>query len=101
MVNRDLAACTDGLARIRAIGRNHTLWSILVKDLALAENRLPENVKTGLIALGMWSMNYSTRAILQHLPVDPLIDVNLNVMDGLLGQSPSSSADMPKAPFDA
>ena len=25
MINRDLESCTEGVARIRALGRNHTL----------------------------------------------------------------------------
>jgi flagellar protein FlaF len=86
MVNRELATDTQGTARIRALGRNHTLWSILVKDLALADNRLPDALKAELIGLGLWSMRYSTLAMLQHLPAEPLIEVNRNIADGLLAQ---------------
>ena len=86
MVNRELAACHEGLARVRALGRNHALWSILVKDLALAENRLPDSLKGDLIGLGLWSMRYSTLAMGQKLSAEPLIEVNRNVVDGLLAQ---------------
>ena len=86
MINRELAACTDGSARLRALGRNHALWSLLVKDLALAENRLPDMLKAELIGLGLWSMRYSTLAITQTLSAEPLIEVNRNVVDGLLAQ---------------
>ena len=87
---------------MRAVGRNHTLWSLLLKDLALAENRLPENIKTGLINLGLWSMRYSTLALLKDLSLQPMIDVNRNVLDGLLAQADQSgSSHAPAAPFSA
>ncbi len=87
LINRELASCTEGPARVRALGRNHALWSILVKDLALAENLLPDALKTELIGLGLWSMRYSTLAMAKTLSADPLIEVNRNVVDGLLAQS--------------
>lgn len=86
MVNRELATATEGAPRLRALGRNHALWSILVKDLALAENHMPNALKTELIELGLWSMRYSTIAILQDLPAQPLIEVNRNIVEGLLAQ---------------
>ena len=94
MVNRELATCTEGTPRIRALGRNHMLWSILVKDLALAENRLPEPLKAELIGLALWSMQYSTLAMTRNLSAEPLIEVNRNMADGLLGQGSISG---PKA----
>jgi flagellar protein FlaF len=86
LVNRELEACTPGPSRVRALGRNHTLWAILVQDLSLAENRLPEGIKTELMGLGLWSMRYSTLALLKDLPLDPVIDVNRNVAEGLQAQ---------------
>ena len=86
MVNRDLTTGREGAARLRALGRNHQLWSALVKDLALAENRLPDGLKNELIGLGLWSMRYSTLAMLKDLPVDPLVEINCNIADGLRSQ---------------
>ena len=86
LVNRELATHTEGTARVRALGRNHALWSILVKDLALAENQLPDALKAELIGLGLWSMRYSTLAIAKALPAEPLIEVNRNVVEGLTAQ---------------
>ena len=102
MVNRELEACTAGPSRVRAIGRNHNLWSVLVKDLSLAENRLPEPVKAQLIGLGLWSMRYSTLALLRDLPVGPLIAVNNNVLDGLTAQETGPrTEERPTSPFQA
>ena len=102
MINSELATCTAGHARARAVGRNHQLWSILVKDLALADNGLPEPIKAHLIGLGLWSMRYSTLALLRDLPIEPLIAVNANVLDGLSAQDSTQTAEQrPVAAFSA
>ncbi len=71
---------------MRALGRNHTLWSVLVRDLALEDNRMPDGIKGQLIELGLWSMRYSTLCILKDLSLTPLLEVNRNVVSGLEAQ---------------
>ncbi len=66
-----------------------------MKDIALENNLLPPEIKNNLITLGAWSMRYSTLAILQDLPIQPLIDVNRNVADGVAQQMPAPVAAMP------
>ena len=83
---RGLEEADNGTKRIRALGRNHDLWSTLVKDIALDGNLLSQEIKNNLITLGAWSMRYSTHAILQDLPIQPLIDVNRNVAEGIAQQ---------------
>ena len=90
-VNRMMEHAGDEPERIRALGKNHDLWSILVKDLALEGNMLPEPVKAQLLSLGLWSMRYSTLAILHKLPAEPLVEINRNIAEGLALQT--SSAD--------
>jgi len=92
LVNRELEACSPGPTRVKALGRNHLLWSILVQDLSLAENSLPESIKGQLLGLGLWAMRYSTLALLKDLPVEPLIDVNRNVAEGLQAQTATRAA---------
>jgi len=97
MVIRDLAACSPGPTRVAALGRNHTLWSVLVKDLSVADNALPEGLKANLMRLGFWSMRYSTLAMLRDLSLQPLIDVNRDVLEGLLAQQTApASAGAPR-----
>ena len=92
MVNRELARCEAGETRVRALGRNHAMWSVLVRDLGLADNSMPDPLKAQLISLGIWAMRYSTRALLEPLPVQPLIDVNRNIADGLSTQGGKGNA---------
>ncbi len=88
-ITRALEEVGDSASRIRALGRNHDLWSTLVKDLALQANRLPDELKASLISLGLWAMRYSTCAILQDVPLAPLIEVNRNIAAGIAAQAPA------------
>jgi flagellar protein FlaF len=72
--------------RLVALGRNHELWSILIKALAGGANKLPDALKSQLMDLAAWSMRYSTLAILHKLPLAPLIEVNRNIAEGLAAQ---------------
>jgi flagellar protein FlaF len=85
-VTRALEEDAPGMPRVRALGRNHALWSTLIKALAMDSNPLPQALKGQLIDLAAWSMRYSTLAILHPLPVGPLIDVNRNIAEGLAAQ---------------
>jgi hypothetical protein len=68
---------------------------MLIKDLSLQGNRLPEALKAQLIGLGLWSMRYSTLAILNKLPLEPLIEVNRNIADGIAQQASHPAAGPP------
>ncbi len=100
-INRLLDSAEDEPNRIRALGRNHELWSMLVKDLALDTNRLPDAIKGNLLSLGLWSMRYSTLAILQKLPVEPLVEVNRNIAEGLTLQAALAQATPLASPATA
>lgn len=47
---------------------------------------MPAGLKAQLISLGLWAMRYSTLAMLKPLALEPLIDVNRNVANGLREQ---------------
>ncbi len=95
LVNRELAAARTPAQRIRAIGRNHDLWSTMLKDLSQSGNRLPEPLKQQLIDLAIWSMRYSILATLKNLAVQPLLDVNTNILEGLQAQTLKHTSSAP------
>ncbi len=80
------AMAADDKTRIEALFHNQRLWSAIVKDLALETNQLPDELKQNLTALGFWAMRYSTRAMTENLPLDPLISVNRDMIEGLRAQ---------------
>jgi flagellar biosynthesis regulator FlaF len=85
-INARLTQAKNGLDRIKALNRNHELWSVLLKDIALSSNPLPEILKKDLTELGIFSMQYSTAAINRSLPVKPLVDINDSMIEGLRSQ---------------
>lgn len=82
-----------GVSRIDAICFNQRLWNAFQADLCLPENGLPDAVKGGLISLSIWVQKYCSKAMLDDSDLNPLIEVNRQVMEGL---SPQSSSMMPQ-----
>ncbi len=91
-INARLTEAETETDRIKALNRNHELWSVLLKDIALSSNALPEILKQDLMKLGVFSMHYSTVAISQRLPVQPLVDINDSMIEGLRQQTQRSEA---------
>ena len=83
LVNRKLELADGPAARNAALGLNHELWSILFRDLTSTDNRLPPILKKDCVTLANWSMSYSTRALLEDLPLAPLVNINDDMIEGL------------------
>jgi flagellar protein FlaF len=92
LCNDRLLKASTPQQRIEALAKTQLLWSLLVKDLGLEGNRLPPELKQNLISLGFWAMAYATKATLQDLPLEPLIEVHSNIIDGLRAQQVTSPA---------
>src|SRR4051794_29417195 len=67
---------------IEACYYNRKLWTIFQSDLANSENKLPDAVKANLLSLSIWVQRY-TGQVLDGAPVEPLIELNRSMMDGL------------------
>jgi flagellar protein FlaF len=102
LCNDRLARADTSRTRIEALHKTHQLWSMLVRDVQSPGNSLPETLKQQLASLGIWAMMYCTRAIPEDLSVQPLIEVNRNMIDGLRAQlgpaKPPSRAPLPGQP---
>ena len=85
-VNAELSGAADRIAELKALHRNHQLWSLLVRDVAMDGNRLPPALKDQLATLGLWSMQYSLAAMSRELPVSALTTVNANMIEALRAQ---------------
>ena len=82
-VNRSLESAADHRERTVGLGRNHRLWALLLTDIGLTSNNLPPILKKDLITLGCWSMSYSISAMSSDVPVQPLIDINRDMIEAL------------------
>jgi flagellar protein FlaF len=92
---RAFGQVTAGLVRVRedrspptvlaeALEANRRLWSVLSVDCAVPENSLPLALRGQIIALAMWVARYSSQVLREGADIDPLIDVNRTMMEGLL-----------------
>jgi flagellar protein FlaF len=102
---RLLAEITAGLVRAQRAGkpgfqdlvavlhRNRTLWEALVADLALDSNALPIALKAQLIQLGHFVRAFTARILRGEDDVQPLIDVNNAILEGLRGSSASEGSE--------
>jgi flagellar biosynthesis regulator FlaF len=92
IASRRLREASDRRSRNAALGINHKIWSIMFRDLNSDQNRLPPLLRQNCIALAVWSLDYSTRAVLSDLPLAPLIDVNERLAEGLSASSQPAAA---------
>lgn len=75
---------------IDAVHLNRTLWGTLASDCADPANLLPSETRAMIISLARWVSHYSSDVMQKRESVDPLIDVNRIIMDGLAGRKPAN-----------
>jgi flagellar biosynthesis activator protein FlaF len=91
---RAFGQVTAGLVRVKeeqaplsvvaeAIDANRRLWNVLSADCAVPENRLPLVLRGQIISLAMWVARYSSEVLRDGADVEPLIDINRTMMEGL------------------
>jgi flagellar biosynthesis activator protein FlaF len=91
---RAFGQVTAGLVRIKeegppvaevaeALDANRRLWNVLSADCAVQENQLPLALRAQIISLAMWVARYSRDVLREGADVEPLIDVNRTMMEGL------------------
>jgi len=69
---------------IDAIYVTRNLWSVLVEDLASPENVLPEELRAGLISIGLWVMREAEAIRLGRVQsFAAMIEVTTMIRDGL------------------
>ena len=87
LCNARLSKIANSKMRIDALNKTHQLWSLLVRDLCSDGNKLLLPLRQDLIGLGFWAMRYCNIAILRDVPLEPLINVNQNILEGLRAQN--------------
>ena len=72
--------------RIKAVDWNRRMWSVFAGDCSSSENQLPETTRAQIVSLSIWVTKYSSQAMRQRLSLEPLIDINRTIMQGLSGE---------------
>jgi flagellar protein FlaF len=91
---RAFGQVTAGLVRLKdggttptgvaeALDANRKLWNVLSADCSAPGNQLPLALRGQIISLALWVARYSSEVLRTGADVDPLIDINRTMMEGL------------------
>src|SRR6202000_2126052 len=72
-----------GTPLVEAVDWNKRLWRTLAADCMDDRNSLTEDVRAKIISLSLWVSKYSRKVTREKAPIDPLIEINRNIMQGL------------------
>ena len=81
----------DFSGRIRALHWNRRLWTALSADCGNPTNALPVDLRASIISLGIWVDRHTSEVMARKAEIQPLIDVNRIIMQGLSNQSAAAS----------
>ncbi len=76
-------AKASGTPLVEAIDWNRRMWRTLAADCMDDRNTLTEDVRAKIISLSLWVSKYSRQVTRDKAPIDPLIEINRNIMQGL------------------
>ena len=83
---------SDVTARIDALDWNRRVWTVLGDDCANPQNGLPAPLRASIISLSMWVNRHTSAVIRRQEHIEPLIDVNRMIMQGLSPNSTGAAA---------
>ena len=76
-----------GAPLVEAVDWNKRLWRTLAADCMDDRNSLTEDVRAKIVSLSLWVSKYSRRVTRERAPIDPLIEINRTIMQGLQGSA--------------
>ncbi len=77
----------DVKTRHEALDWNRRVWSALASDCAVEGNGLPAEVRAHIISLSLWVSKHTSAVIRQEDDIEPLIEINRIIMQGLSGRA--------------
>jgi flagellar biosynthesis activator protein FlaF len=77
--------------RIDALDWNRRVWSFMAGDCTRSDNSLPEQLRASIVSLSLWVGRYSSEVMQRNADIEPLIDINRSIMQGLAGQIDANS----------
>ena len=73
----------SGVPLVEAVDWNRRLWRTLAADCMDDRNKLTQEVRAKIISLSLWVAKYSRNVTREKASLDPLIEINRNIMQGL------------------
>ena len=72
-----------GTPLVEAIDWTRRLWRTLAADCMDDRHSLTQDVRAKIISLSLWVSKYSRSVTREKAPLDPLIEINRTIMQGL------------------
>ena len=72
-----------GAPLVEAVDWNKRLWRTLAADCMDDRNSLTQDVRASIISLSLWVTKYSRSVTREKASLDPLIEINRTIMQGL------------------
>jgi len=66
---------------------NRKIWRTLAADCLNDGNKLPDGLRANIVSLSLFVTRYSKEVVRNGATIEPLIDINRNIMKGLQGNS--------------
>lgn len=76
-----------GRELIEALDWNRRVWQAMGDDCRNDHNQLPIKLRAQIVSISLWVNRYTRNVVRRHAPIDPLIEVNRSIMQGLQGPS--------------
>ena len=83
---------TEFGARMDALDWNRRVWSTLAGECNRTDNALPEPLRASIISLSIWVGKHTSQVIRRKEEIEPLIEVNRMIMQGLRGGPQAAAA---------
>ena len=78
--------------RADALDWNRRLWATLGAECSSEGNQLPAPLRASFISLSIWVGKHTSLAIRNREEIEPLIEVNRMIMQGLAAQGAAAAA---------
>lgn len=78
--------------RVDALDWNRRVWATLGADCANPQNGLPPALRASFISLSIWVSKHTTLVIRNQEEIEPLIEINRMIMQGLASQGSQAAA---------
>jgi flagellar protein FlaF len=78
---------TYGGPLAEAVDWNRTLWRTLAADCMDDRNSLTQEVRAKIVSISLWVSKYSKQVTRDGASLEPLIEVNRTIMQGLQGSA--------------
>ena len=78
--------------RADALDWNRRVWSTLGMECNRPDNLLPAQLRASIISLSIWVGRHTTLVIRNKEEIEPLIEINRMIMQGLSSQGAAAAA---------